>query len=127
MVSLLVEAGLREAQSPDECPAWYALSDADRLTQTQAELCPGPYVGLACLTAATVGVFQIVGSILKMGFLVSFLGHPVTSGFTSGAAIIIGLSQLKYILGYDIRKSQYVHETLGAIFGGIRKTQVMPV
>jgi len=64
---------------------------------------------------------------LKLGFLVSFLGHPVTSGFTSGAAIIIGLSQLKYILGYDIAKSQYIYETLGYIAMDLDKTQPMSV
>ena len=53
----------------------------------------------------------------RLGFLVTFLGHPVTSGalakhscwdlkqgFTSGAAIIIGFSQLKYMLGVHLEK-----------------------
>jgi len=123
MVSLLVEAGLRGQLTAEECPEWYALgADTDVL---QSELCPEQYVGLACLTAATVGVMQIVGSVLKLGFLVSFLGHPVTSGFTSGAAIIIGLSQLKYILGYDIPKSQFVHVTVGNIASRLGETQGM--
>jgi len=47
-------------------------------------------------------VFDNGSGICKAGFLVAFLGHPVVSGFTSGAAIIIGLSQTKYIMGYDI-------------------------
>jgi len=126
MVSLLVEAGLRDQMTEDECPEWYAQGGAEG-GASQADLCPERYVSLACLTAATVGVMQIVGSVLKLGFLVSFLGHPVTSGFTSGAAIIIGLSQLKYILGYKIPKSQYVHETVANIVGGLGKTKVMPL
>mmetsp|Transcript_114244 Transcript_114244/g.369117 ORF Transcript_114244/g.369117 Transcript_114244/m.369117 type:complete len:858 (-) Transcript_114244:88-2661(-) len=113
MVSLLVEAGLRGQLTAEECPEWYALgADTDVL---QSELCPEQYVGLACLTAATVGVMQIVGSVLKLGFLVSFLGHPVTSGFTSGAAIIIGLSQFKYFLGVTIPKSEQVYETVAEL------------
>jgi len=123
MVSLLVEAGLRGQLTEEECPEWYALgADTEVL---QSELCPEQYVSLAFLTAATVGVMQILGSILKLGFLVSFLGHPVTSGFTSGAAIIIGLSQLKYILGYDIPKSQFVHVTVGNIVSRLGETQGM--
>jgi len=125
MVSLLVEAGLRGQLTEEECPEWYALgADTEVL---QSELCPEQYVSLAFLTAATVGVMQILGSILKLGFLVSFLGHPVTSGFTSGAAIIIGLSQLKYILGYDIPKSQFVHVTVGNILSNLGHTEFMPL
>jgi len=125
MVSLLVEAGLREVMTEEECPEWYALGPNPDVTQ--AEVCPERYVGLACLTAATVGIMQIVGSILKLGFLVSFLGHPVTSGFTSGAAIIIGLSQLKYMLGYDIPKSQFVHITVANIVSNLGKTEAGPL
>jgi len=47
--------------------------------------------------------------------VISFLGHPVASGFTSGAAIIIGLSQVKYIVGYEIPRSSQVHETIGGL------------
>jgi SulP family sulfate permease len=42
--------------------------------------------------------------------LVNFLSHPVISGFTSAAALIIGLSQLKHLLGVDIPRSHHVHE-----------------
>jgi MFS superfamily sulfate permease-like transporter len=31
---------------------------------------------------------------LRLGFLTNFLSHSVISGFTSGAAVIIGLSQV---------------------------------
>merc|ERR1711959_463563 len=64
--------------------------------------------------------------ILRAGYLVAFLGHPVVSGFTSGAAVIIGLSQVKYIVGFDIAKSQYVYVTLGNLFGNIKKLKYMP-
>ena len=37
-----------------------------------------------------------------MGFLVNFLSHPVISGFTSAAAFIIAISQLKYIFGIEL-------------------------
>jgi len=122
MVSLLVHAGLQGRLSPEDCPQWYD-QDMGASGVEQYEVCPQQYVSLACLTAAVVGVMQIVGSILRLGFLVSFLGHPVTSGFTSGAAIIIGLSQLKDILGYDIPKSQYVYITVYNIASGLGKAK----
>jgi sulfate transporter 4 len=120
MVSLLVEAGLRGKLTKEECPEWTTDSE-----DSQAELCPEAYVNLAILTAAVVGIMMVVGTFMKMGFLVSFLGHPVTSGFTSGAAIIIGLSQVKYMFGFTIPKSQYVHETVGHIIAGLGETKPM--
>lgn len=125
MVSLLVEAGLRDkipismARS-ETCKAWFD-GNPDGLEQYVA--CPDEYAELAFLVSVAVGVMQIAGSILKLGFLVSFLGHPVTSGFTSGAAIIIGLSQVKDWLGFKIPKSQYVYETIAEMIKGIDKTK----
>lgn len=117
MVSLLVEAGLNGQLGP-EC----TVDD-----KPQYETCPQEYVGLACLTAAMVGMMQILASILKLGFLVTFLGHPVISGFTSGAAIIIALSQLKYVLGFDLPKSQYIYETIYNVVINIQETKGMPL
>jgi len=120
MVSLLVEAGLRGQLSKDQCPGW----DKDSGLE-QYDVCEKEYAQLAFLLSAAVGAMQLLASVLKLGFLVSFLGHPVTSGFTSGAAIIIGLSQLKYILGYDIPKSQFVYETIGNTAEKIGDTKLM--
>jgi hypothetical protein len=44
------------------------------------------------------------------------------SGFTSGAAITIGLSQIQYFMGYKIAKSPYIYTTIGNFFKGIHQT-----
>ncbi|MCO4762766.1 MAG: solute carrier family 26 protein [Myxococcales bacterium] len=67
------------------------------------------YVTLAVTTALTVGILQTVMGGAKLGFLVNFLSHPVVSGFTSAAALIIGLSQLKHLMGVNIPRSHHVH------------------
>jgi len=126
MVSLLVEAGLRGVLTKEQCPKWYA-AGGEASGRLQYNDCPLEYAQLATLAAATVGMMQIVASILKLGFLVSFLGHPVTSGFTSGAAIIIGCSQLKHILGYEIHNSEYIYETIWELVRDMHKTQAMPL
>jgi MFS superfamily sulfate permease-like transporter len=46
-----------------------------------------------------VGLFWFVIGVLNLGFLANFLSHAVIAGFTAGAAITIGLSQVKYFLG----------------------------
>ena len=68
------------------------------------------YVAYAVMLALMVGVIQLAMGISRLGFLVNFLSHPVVSGFTSAAALIIGFSQLKHLLGANIERSHHVHE-----------------
>ncbi len=74
------------------------------------------YIALAILLAMMVGVIQLSMGILRLGFMVHFLSHPVISGFTSAAALIIGFSQLKHLMGADLVRSQYLHEILISAF-----------
>lgn len=70
------------------------------------------YIIMAITLAFLVGAIQFLLGVFRLGFLVNFLSHPVISGFTSAAALIIGLSQLKHLLGVDIARSHHVHEIL---------------
>lgn len=67
------------------------------------------YIGMAIFLALFMGAIQLVLGLLRMGFLVRFLSKPVISGFTSAAALIIGFSQLKHLLGTDIQGSNKFH------------------
>ena len=73
---------------------------------------PNRYIMLTLMLTIMVGVFQLAMGLLRFGFLVNFLSHPVLSGFTSAAALVIGFSQLKHLLGVDIERSNYIHEIL---------------
>ena len=70
---------------------------------------PGQYIQMAILLALLMGAIQFLLGLLRMGFVVAFLSKPVISGFTSAAAIIIGLNQLKHILGISIPQSNKIH------------------
>ena len=70
------------------------------------------YISYAILLALMVGAIQFLLGVFRLGFLVNFLSHPVVSGFTSAAALIIGLSQLKHLLGVEIPRSHHVHEII---------------
>jgi len=74
-----------------------------------ASVGPENYIVMAVLLAFMVGAFQFFFGIFRMGFLVNFLSKPVISGFTSGAALIIMFSQLKYLLGTEIEGSNQFH------------------
>lgn len=82
------------------------------------------YPALAALLALLVGAVLVLAGVLRLGFLVNFLSHPVISGFTSAAAVTIGLSQVKDLLGVDIGRPEGVVDTvrelvaeLGAVNG----------
>lgn len=70
------------------------------------------YISYAIVLALMVGAIQFLLGVFRLGFLVNFLSHPVVSGFTSAAALIIGLTQLKHLLGVDIARSHHVHEII---------------
>jgi len=81
------------------------------------------FIVLAVVLAGMVGVMQLGMGLARLGSLVSFLSHPVVSGFTSAAAIIIGLSQLKHLLGADIPRSPHLHELAMNAAAHIHETQ----
>lgn len=54
----------------------------------------------AFVLSAMVGVILLFMSLLRMGNLVNFISHPVLTGFTSGASILIIFSQLPPLLGF---------------------------
>ncbi len=70
------------------------------------------YISLAILLALMVGFIQLLMGLFRLGFLVNLLSHPVISGFTSAAALIIAFSQLKFLLGIEVARSQYFHQII---------------
>ncbi len=70
------------------------------------------YIMMAIALAFFVGAIQFILGILKLGFLVNFLSKPVISGFTSAAALIIGFSQLKHLLGIKLESTNYIYEII---------------
>ena len=68
------------------------------------------FISRTILLAAMVGVMQLVMGLLRVGFVTNLLSHPVITGFTAAAALIIGFSQLDNLLGMDLTRSSHVHE-----------------
>ena len=80
------------------------------------------YIGMAIFLALFMGSIQFLLGIVRMGFLVNFLSKPVISGFTSAAALIIGLSQLKHLLGTPIEGGNQIHTLVYSAFKTIDQT-----
>ncbi len=80
---------------------------------TLAEAGSVGYLAGAVLLAFLSGAILLGMGLARLGFLVNFLSHPVISGFSSAAALVIGFSQLKHLLGFDIPRSHLITETIG--------------
>ncbi len=85
------------------------------------------FVKLAVLLAMIVGLIQLLFGLFRMGFLVNFLSQPVISGYTSSAAIIIGLSQLRHLLGVNMPSSNLLHEIIITTAKHIGETHLITV
>jgi sulfate permease, SulP family len=101
MVSLLISSGVGQ------------------LAQTGTD----PYIALAILLAFMVGLIQLSMGLFRLGFLVNFLSHPVIAGFTSAAALIIGFSQFKHLLGIKVSGEKFL-EIMSQIFDNLSKTHL---
>ncbi len=75
---------------------------------TLADIGTENFIEFAILLATMMGIFQILFGVLHLGFLVNFLSKPVISGFTSAASLIIGLNQLKHLLGINIHRNNKI-------------------
>lgn len=74
------------------------------------------YLADALLLAALSGAVLVAMAALRLGMLVNLLGHPVLSGFTSGAAVLIILSQMQNLTGMDVPRADSGVGLLGSIF-----------
>lgn len=83
------------------------------------------YISFAILLAFFMGVSQFLLGTFKLGFITNLLSKPVISGFTSAAALIIGLNQLKYLIGVDIAKSNRVYEIVVNAFSKLDQTHLV--
>ena len=82
------------------------------------------YVQLALTLTLIVGCMQLCLGLIRFGSLVNFISHSVVVGFTSGAAVLIIVSQMKHFLGLSYPRAAALHDTVQAIFRHI--TEINP-
>ena len=82
------------------------------------------YISAVLFLTLLIGGIQLLLGFLRMGFFVNFLSKPVIRGFTSAAAILIGLGQLKHVLGIDIPQSSKIYTLFGNILGNLGETNL---
>ncbi|KAL3063916.1 hypothetical protein OYC64_000272 [Pagothenia borchgrevinki] len=61
-------------------------------------------VRVAAAVTFLSGIFQIILGLVQFGFVVTYLSEPLVRGYTTGAAIHVIVSQLKYTFGISPRR-----------------------
>ena len=87
----------------------------------------GEVIAAAVFLATMVGVLQLIMGLLQMGVLANYLSRPVISGFTSAAAIIIGLSQVEHLLGLQIESSNQIQKMILSVLQNFNETHLITV
>ena len=87
-------------------------------------LSPEQYILMAISLAFIVGSFQILMALFRFSFIAALLCKPLINGFISALAIIIGFSQLKYLLGIHISQTSLIQNILIDIFNNINQINI---
>lgn len=103
------------AVGPDAIISMLTAAGIASLAITEAEV----HLQYVLTLTFLVGGIRLVMGLLRLGFVVSFLSRPVINGFTSAAAIVIGLSQVKYLFNIDMPASGHIQDVLWALVANI--------
>jgi sulfate permease, SulP family len=69
---------------------------------------PARFAALAALQALMVGVIQLVGGVLRVGFFSDFIPKSVVIGFLNGMALIIIMAQVDKIWGIELTQHDFI-------------------
>jgi high affinity sulfate transporter 1 len=73
---------------------------------------PAGLLSAAATLALMVGVLLALASVLRLGFLATFISEPVLSGFKAGIGVVIVLDQVPKLLGVHFPKGTFLQNLL---------------
>ncbi|MCI5112302.1 MAG: SulP family inorganic anion transporter [Marivita sp.] len=80
------------------------------------------YISAAITLALCVGLFQLILGIARLGVLVDFVSHSVMTGFITGAALLIAVSQIRHVLALNIPRTESLVEHFGLLWEHLPQT-----
>ncbi|XP_045113583.1 prestin-like isoform X1 [Portunus trituberculatus] len=93
------------ATAPDVPPtAAFSIGDGGLMDNTTAAAVTYTPVQVAAAVALMIGIVQVVLGLLQLGSLCVFLSDMLVSGFTTGAAVHVMTSQIKYLFGLQVQR-----------------------
>lgn len=90
------------------------------LTATQLALvapsaAPAELIAAAATLAMMVGALLVLASVLRLGFVASFISEPVLTGFKAGVGMVIVLDQVPKLLGIHFDKGGFLENLLALV------------
>ncbi|WP_121064978.1 SulP family inorganic anion transporter [Chachezhania antarctica] len=81
------------------------------------------YAAAALTLALLSGLFLLAMGLFRLGFLASFLSHPVIVGFITASGLLIAASQLRHVLGIEAH-GHTLPQMLGSLAGNLGDTNI---
>ncbi len=66
------------------------------------------YIQAACLLALLVGVLSTLLGVFRFGFLIRLISHPVIKSFIIASAVLIALSQVKFLVDLPLKSGNVI-------------------
>jgi SulP family sulfate permease len=79
------------------------------------------YQALAATLALMVAAILVVGYVLRLGVITRLLSSPILTGYLAGSAIVMSLSQLTRVFGFDVDRERYPY-VVGGLVANIGRT-----
>jgi high affinity sulfate transporter 1 len=76
---------------------------------------PGKLITAAATLTALTGVLLIAASMLRLGFVATFISTPVLTGFKAGIGLVIVLDQVPKLIGIHIAKEGFFRDILSVV------------
>ena len=73
---------------------------------------PGSLLTASTTLAVLVGVFLILASILRFGFIANYISEPVLVGFKAGIGLVIVVDQIPKLLGVHFDKGSFLENVI---------------
>jgi sulfate permease, SulP family len=73
---------------------------------------PAKLITATATLTAMVGIFLMLASVLRLGFIATFISTPVLTGFKAGIGLVIVLDQVPKLLGVHIDKAGFFRDLL---------------
>ena len=78
---------------------------------------PAKAMMAASTLAVMVGLFLVLASVLRLGFLANFVSDPVLTGFKAGLGVVIVVDQIPKLLGIHIHRGGFFENVASIVRG----------
>lgn len=82
------------------------------------------FTQLALSVTFLVGMCSVYLGLFRLGILANIISPGVLSGFITASSFVIMINQVKYVVGFEVPRFSYIHQTIYYILSHIQHTNV---